>query len=261
MNLRNYFFLMLCMPVALNALNLEQKDLMKKLVDYSNQKTILLSYPRSGNTWTRYCLEFLTQRPTFHKEHHNPVNQPLGWSAGFELDFNKPPIQKIHILHNVPGYNNETDKLILIVRNPKEAIKRHESRLDYAMLKDSHLYFTNITVYDSWNPENRILIFYEDLLTNPEKTLQKLGDFLNEPMPTLDEFMQNYKKHQQTAISLYRESVTQGKDLLTYSKQMGKEYCRKIDIWIEELYPEVWHKYLQHRYSEDFLDYTKCRLG
>ncbi len=41
----------------------------------STPKTYLLSYPTSGNTWTRYCLEFLTKRPTVWK--YNPEEEIL----------------------------------------------------------------------------------------------------------------------------------------------------------------------------------------
>jgi hypothetical protein len=234
-----------------------EKTLMQQIVSYQGPKTFLLSYPRSGNTWMRYCLEYLTQRPTFHQNYQNSINKPLAWRAQFEIDCEKAPIEKVHILEGLP-YDKSVDKLILLVRNPKEAIKRHEKKIiTYDLLKISKLYFTDISIYDSWDPQNRILIYYEDFIKNPESTLRMVCNFLNEPVTKLADFMNNYEKHQKTAIGLYGESRTQGKDLLAHSREMGPELCRKADAWIEELYPEVWHKYLKDRYREDVLDYSQ----
>lgn len=115
-------------------LNKKERELFKKLTDYNGRKTFLLSYPCSGNTWTRYCLEYLTQRPSFNAWIVDRRNKPIGWQANFEVDLNKAPILKAHRIET-ETFDKDTDQLILIVRNPKEAIRRAEYRLD----KKEHL--------------------------------------------------------------------------------------------------------------------------
>lgn len=236
----------------------EKQIILHKLVKYNGPKTFLLSYPRSANTWMRYCLEYLTQRPTFHKTHTDKRNQPLGWLANFEIDCAKPPIEKTHVLE--PGsFNKHVDKLILIVRNPKEAIQRHEHQLnskEHLTAKGrGKLYFDNIALFDSWDPQNRILIYYEDLILAPKTTLEQVLFFLNEPPSKLDAFMKDYAEHQKKAIQIYSESNSKAADILFHSKRMKPELRKQIDQWIAELYPMQWNNYLKFRFSEAVLDY------
>ncbi len=68
--------------------------------------------------------------------------------------------------------------------------------------------------------------------------------------------MQNYIQHQEKAINIYNESYSKGKDLLFHSSKMSADYRKQLDIWIEELYPMQWNKYLKHYYNENILNYS-----
>ncbi len=92
-------------------------DLHKKeiadICAYSGPRIFLLSNPRSGNTWLRYCLEFLTQRPTFSRSGlYYAMQRPLAWSAGFELDMRKAPIEKVHAQHEIMPRNSKLPLLL-----------------------------------------------------------------------------------------------------------------------------------------------------
>jgi hypothetical protein len=78
--------------------NAEKEVILAGLLNYNDPKTWLLSYPRSGNTWIRYCLEFFTERPTLASSFVDEKNEPLDWLAGLNIDFNKPPIEKTYSL-------------------------------------------------------------------------------------------------------------------------------------------------------------------
>merc|ERR1712146_509889 len=170
-------------------------------------KTFLLSYPRSGNSWLRYCIEYLTERPTCGILYSNPTmlgnpaNLPLARMAGFSVDYTKTPIWKFHRkkeMNFLNYFNPQEEYLILILRNPKEAITRHERKVPdkKSLLKDSFSYFENLTVYDEWNPEKRLLLLYEDLIKDPRKTLEKLFTFIQEsPVRSLDTFFEQYEEH------------------------------------------------------------------
>lgn len=241
----------------------EKEIIMNRLSNYDGPKTWLLSYPCSANTWTRYCLEYLTQRPTFAPYHVDKKNEPLAWLAGFDIDINKPPIEKTHSLV-CATFNKNSDKLIFILRNPKEAIQRAsfvlECKEDLTKAERGKKYFENIATFDSWNPQNRFLVYYEDLIMEPEKTLGEILHFLNETPSKLKSFMAEYEKHQKKSIEIYYESFSKAKDLLYHSKKMKPGLRKRIDSWIEELFPMQWNTYLKHRYSEAILKYDSTSI-
>jgi len=261
MNKTFNFFLAITLAnlmVAEVLLNKRERELLQKVTDYKGRKTFLLSYPCSGNTWTRYCLEYLTQRPTFNAWLVDRRNIPIGWQANFEVNLDKAPILKAHRIET-EKFDKDTDQLILIVRNPKEAIRRAEYQLDkkehLSEEKKGKIYFDNLATFDSWNSENRILIYYEDLITNPESSLEKLLLFLDESPSKLPLFMQDYHKHQHNALEIYYDSYSKGRDLLYHSRKIDPDLRKQIDQWIEELYPLYWNKYLKDRFSEAVINY------
>ncbi len=237
----------------------EKKEVLINLANYHGPQTFLLSYPRSGNTWFRYCIEFLTQRPTFNPYYQDPRNQPIGWQAHFTVDITKKPIKKTHRL-SLESYNPDVDQVILLIRNPKECFGRekiysHLPITPTSLEIENQSYFENIAYFDEWSPHRKIIIYYEDLITDPETTLKRVLDFLNEPYTRLPLFMKNYRRHKHQALLLYSKSFTSGKDLLHHSKTMSPTERKQIDQWIEELYPLQWEKYLKERYSEAVLHY------
>ena len=193
-------------------------------------------------------------------------NQPIAWLAGFEIDLDLAPIEKVHIKKEIEKAkgDNRRDRLILIVRNPKEVFSRHgglEITLDVLQGEgstgnsDPRIYFNNIRVYNSWNPEKRLLIYYEDLVSKPIQTIINIVQFLNEPLDKIDLFMRDYSQHKKKAIKIYKESESKGNDLLYHSKLIAPDHRLQIDLWIEQLYPNIWNNYLKDRYSEDSLVY------
>ena len=244
-----------------------KEQLIEYLRNYNDAHTILLSYPRSGNTWLRYCLEYLTHRPSFMRTMLDNIrDQPLAWSLGFEIDMNKPPIEKVHIRKQLTSNNTHPDnKLILIIRNPKESITRNEHNLitleilqgkeSVSLYNRGSTYFDAITIYDEWDVDKRLLVYYEDLLTHPRETLTDILTFLGEPLSELRIFIKKLKKHKKTCLALYKEGESDG-DLLYHSKKTDPAHRKLIDAWIEQLYPMQWNKYLKHRYSENVLNYN-----
>lgn len=267
--IKNYvlsFFLVINagLLLGLDSLHLELLD---QFCTYKGERTFLLSYPRSGNTWSRYWLEYLSERPTFHRFNlKDSRNHPIAWSAGFEINPMLPPIEKVHTQKEIEKGKGdwETDKLILIVRNPKEALSRHGGmEITLGVLQgdsskgnsDPRIYFNNIAVYDSWNPEKRLLIFYEDLIEKPIQTMVTVLIFLESSLDKIDSFITNYKWHKKNAIKIYKESESKGNDLLYHSKLITPVHRKQIDAWIAQLYPYIWHTYLYDRYAEENLIY------
>ncbi len=234
-------------------------DQVVKNLDRPGERVLLLSYPRSGNTWLRYCLEFLTQRPSLSRMGLSYfTQQPLGFTTEFKLDLLKTPIEKIHCHREIVGSVTDTDKLIFILRNPKETFARQGLKgLSRRMSKLAgkgypiEVYFENFEIYETWNHQKRLLVYYEDLLLNPRQTLANILDFLQEPCDRLDLFMRDYEQHQAASSSLYKDSRPTINDVLYHSKKISPEDRCAVDSWISCHYPAYWSQYLKDRYAED----------
>ena len=227
--------------------------------DNLGRKTFFLSYPRSGTHWFMYSLTFLTNRLCLDNRFH------------LDIDSQKPYIHQTHNLdsyknlYSSPNYfNSQKDILILIIRNYKEAMLRNfpnstfNGILNHIKNPSSYpigfRYFTNLKYFDLWNPQNRFLIYYEDLLEQPEKVFSDLLKFLKEENSSLKEFIFHLKNHKEYCISVYNSksfgpAYSKGTDLFYHSKKLTKQQRTTIDNTIKKHYPEYFKKYLR-RYEE-----------
>ena len=139
---------------------------------------IILSYPRSGNHLTRFFIELLSEQPTF----------------GCSCNTRDIPIYKNKFRNNIPFNIDENNinkdmcyykyhdspqidckNLIFIIRNPREVLLRHNN---YEMKYDNFdIYFQSLDYYLNFNG-NKILFFYEDIITNKIDFVNKLYNFL-----------------------------------------------------------------------------------
>ena len=94
-----------------------------------HKKTLLLSYPRCGNTLMRYFLEFVTGQPTEGyktvegTDHHTVASK----QSHITIDSSLPKIIKRHaILADEDLFT--VDRLILLLRDPLECITRHHGK-------------------------------------------------------------------------------------------------------------------------------------
>jgi hypothetical protein len=151
----------------------------------------ILSYPGSGNNLTRFFIELLSEQPT------------VGWDAVPEdvaickATFAKPvpfnitdstsPIYKKE--HIVPGPERKYERLIILLRNPKEVIVRQagfnlKNVLDGYFIKTEtinlhfNMYFNMVNYYNNFKGPKKVF-YYEDMLTKKEEFVKELYDFLN----------------------------------------------------------------------------------
>lgn len=241
---------------------------MRTLVKHKPPRIYLLSFPKSGNTWMRYCIELLTERPTASFSLKPDAQElPISYTFGHKIDLSKKPIWKAHreSEFNFAGYkySPRRDLLIIAVRNPKEAIARWMTTsngadlLSFTGLMHFQSYFNVLRLFDSWAPDKRILIYYEDLISDPRETLEKLVNFLNDPKNKFDAFFDEYEKHKERGLKFYEYnggSQSQGNDLLYHSRKMSAVDRKNIDQFIKEKYKYLWEKYLENRYSEETLE-------
>lgn len=215
----------------------------------SYSRDIVLTPPKSGTHWLLYSLAYLTKRDSFADQRY---------AYTIQIDKSKPPIYHAHILSE-KDYSDTQDKLILLIRDFKESLfrfYRHQYSVLFQELKPDSLnnpknfYFKTLKTFESWNPENRLLLFYEDLIGNPKETLKKALSFLNESDELLDEFLKNIETHKKISVDFYftkpeyGRPVTQGKDPTFHQRKAGVSTCRRLVDLIKSYYPEYTKKYL-----------------
>lgn len=161
--------------------------------------TFLISYPKSGNTWTRFLIANLVH-PEIRADFSN-INRltpdPEGFSKRALASMPRPRILKSHQYFD-PRYQ----RIIYIVRDPRDVAlsqfhfhrKRKEIGDDYPLEKFVERFVAGETApYGSWgenvaswlstrhNRPGFLLLRYEDMLENAPRELGKIAAFLDIP--------------------------------------------------------------------------------
>jgi len=238
-------------------------------------RIFLCSTPSSGNTWTRYALEYLTKRPstryftsyqydkgTFNslpdelKTWFSAINPPFGSQyPDMQVDFSKAPIIKHHNPRNIvqtPGIQpliRSQDKLILIVRDYKELYFR-KAKKQYHGNSVAYLanYFELLELFDLWQEDRKLLVYYEDIISEPEEVFSQLLTFLEDSFDYLFPFIEQIKWHKERCLALYNypghcESL--GRQDFSYTKDVPPKVLKKIEQEIKSKRPNLFTKYLK----------------
>jgi len=215
---------------------------------YGGNLNLLISYPRSGNTWIRYCIEYFTKRLSIGSFNNpNIVEKGIGYCIPLDVDKGIDPIiYKQHFIQNFQIKNN----IIFLIRNFKEVLIKQkwvEDNFFEVFKKEIVKYITLLKKIDK--SKNAMIVYYEDLIIKEKfkdiivKILDKLGYDID-----IDEFMKNYNKHKNRCIELYINyiggSETKGNKEKYYSKRLGKTE-QQYDDYVKEKYPYIWEKYLK----------------
>lgn len=228
--------------------------------DISKENVFLLSFPGSGNTWTRYCIEFITKRPSGEAIYLFPMQKdnrrmdcPLTNNFPLGVNYDSPPVIKIHDIKDRYPIG-ENDYLVVVVRNYKESLLRHlgaDGVRAITVLKDPNNMYTNaLRTYHNWPEEKKFLIYYEDFLQFPDQTLYGLADFFQTGHELIPQFLKDFELHRQNGIAIYEHtSITHGEDLHYHSNQISKEKRREFDAICKAADPDMFNIYLL-RYQE-----------
>ena len=112
---------------------------------------ILASYPRSGNTWVRYIIEWFSGRSTLgvntvlnsvgNPIKGSPTDYPILGRLGESYINNKPIAIKRHLVDDL--INGETNKnILLVIRNYKEVVLKHGvGSIDNKNIFERHMNF------------------------------------------------------------------------------------------------------------------------
>jgi hypothetical protein len=211
---------------------------------------MIIGYPRSGNNFTRYIIRHI-------------ANKEVGYAHGNQEAF---------------WTNPKIGPRIFVLRNYKECIPRHLAFKTFERIIDQlqdlnsidYLgknwkdwkgriigpgmrtdYISLIRYYDEY-PDKKMMIYYEDLITDTSTEVRRINDFLNSVgMPSnCTEFLDDLKNHAKTSRKQYHEPCFSGGDKVLYhSKEIPEEDRKKVDEYLKAKFPEIFEKYLK-RYSE-----------
>ena len=158
--------------------------------------TFVVSYPKSGNTWTRFLIANLVypeKLPDFRNINYL-LPDPEALSKRRIGQLSRPRIIKTHHFH--PGYR----KIIFVVRDPRDvAVSLYYFHLKMRDYVDGHSmaqhvrgFVSNVNpLYGTWgenvaswlatrgNDTNFLLLRYEDMLKSPTLELRRIADFLH----------------------------------------------------------------------------------
>jgi len=224
---------------------------------------IINSYPRSGNHWVRYIVEWFSGQMTLGdkegehpKDIKNKMDTPIYKRAKIlHMDINKPPIAKKR--HFINTWDNKDAKLLLLLRDYKECIPRHleignkyNLNIDNIAVKNQiNNYFDIITIYDNWE-SNKKHVFYEDLIYCSPKfdtTLKELLNFFDIFDQVLyKEFIKNIDYHIKNSIgTLHAKSKTGGKHMHYHAKKLSIEQKQNWNRYITQNYKKYKDNYLK----------------
>jgi hypothetical protein len=185
-------------------------------------KYIQISYPRSGANYLRYIARLLLEIDKRYLEKDNMD----------ELYIKRhDQISQCEI--NEPGR-----KLIILLRDPFECINRH-NQINKANIDK---YISILVKYKSC-PNDKTVIYYEELITEPYRVIREFSEFLDrDPTDILD----NLEKIKEDSLKGYTKihaSVTRGKRV-THHKDTLKQ--AQIDKWTDIFQSQCGPDILRH---------------
>ena len=217
-----------------------RREKMRELSTLSGEH-YLLSFPRSGNHWCRFILEFFSGMPTkglsskdrpIYRNLFKSALSPLGhvWGGGGYY---------IYKTHNYPGSQKAKDMaelmerkselVILLIRDYHECVRAfYEAKVadkkarGVKELSEIIRWYLDVLLLYERVGARKMYVYYEDLVLNPRETIASILAACGIDNPSLFEyFMRNYKRMQflsRTAKNRYWfPSVS--KDDIHYHKQ------------------------------------------
>lgn len=158
----------------------------------------ILSYPRSGNHFIRYLIEFMTKRITLGCRGGESVDTPIADRPGVKLlgHVSRNPIaRKAHFVCEVNTRN--ADRIILGLRNPIDAMISHHVLTDNQpkkIEKEAKEFVKNLMMYEAFKGKKAI-VKYEDLVSDNayEKPVSLIADVFDVDEETLDRTLTDYR--------------------------------------------------------------------
>lgn len=190
-----------------------RREKMRELSTLSG-KNYLLSFPRSGNHWCRFILEFFSGMPTqglspqdgpIYKNLFKSALSPLGHlrgGGGFYIYKTHNNLRSQRERDTAELIERKSELVILLIRDYHECIQslyEERSLNERYFGKKSEIirwYLDVLLLYERVGAR-KMYVYYEDLVLNPRETIASILVACGIDNPSLFEyFMRNYKRMQ-----------------------------------------------------------------
>ncbi len=216
----------------------------------------LLTYPHSGTQWLTYCVCQLTYRPAY------VLNEKM-WDWNSSMLQLSPDQKKAAFYHtHRPEFlthvhedfrKHQNGKLLIVLRNFKESLFRRVDTAEKALRLvhraskgegDFYKLIRNLSYFQTFPPERRLLIYYEDLILSPKETLQSILNFTGDEA-NIDEFIDELETHKERCFTFYNTTPSLpgtrsfGKPKF-HSLQTDQADLKKLDVLFKKHFSELW---------------------
>jgi len=168
-------------------------------------KNYLVSYGHSGNTWFRYCIEYITKKPT-HGHRAFSISERKDNLLRINVS-DEPILIKRHTLEDIT--NN--DNFILLLRDPSECIKS-----DQDVNKEFLKYYSLIQGYDLHTGPKSV-IYYDGIFSNDWMKLFIYSNPLFDAemfCNRIEDLLVNWEHHKSECLNIYNNIIKKdGADL------------------------------------------------
>lgn len=211
---------------------------------------LLASYSRSGTNWIRFIIETISERPT-------PGTVRVHHGTDFVIDR----------AHQAYVEMAKYERVILVIRDYRECLLRHHEQLwtahpDVATFmattsceQPPSWYLDNIRAFDRHGGDN-LLVYYEDLLGDPDPSIRRLADYLGLDPARTTEFLETRVERQHDSVRSYTDK---GHDSFTGDRIGGQAgyhagrllqpgQAAEFDTWLRAADPALFDRYLS-RYT------------
>lgn len=232
----------------------------------SKDVVVFLSTPRSGSNLVSGSLSAITRKPIgwLHWKggfyDHAKTSHPSYNRAGVPLVSRLPLVYRTHHFQsNIVQLRTDWNKLIFLTRNPKELLYRRVARSkekpsNQEIEQFFNYYLTTFEGYDSWDEDNKMLVFYEDFIQNGDEILLNILSFIGEEPVFFNDYIEHKEEYLQRMLQSYQEqhgietagiSSQNGPKAIHYTASVPVEDLQALDRYIEQRAPHLWNNYLK----------------
>jgi predicted SAM-dependent methyltransferase len=235
-----------------------------------NKQAYLLSYPRSGNHWVRYIIEWFSGRPTSgdiqvsieddrliedDTIYLNPEDGPINTRCDMPHLEGLPIVKKRHAIRIGDGKNLP---LILLIRDYKECVLRQLTLKGVSDISISNplvkheldLYLNLIRTYNSWY-DDKLVIEYIDIKNPNEAIINRLLNFINVIVTPekINLFLNNIEFHKLNAFSILDSKEDTSLHVIGdnyHSSKINQDILKEWDEYVEKSNTRIRHGYRLH---------------
>lgn len=221
---------------------------------------MIFGYPRSGNNWLRYIIEYNTSYSTSGVSLDTQNRKPLYLKFDCIDSSNKSEEHWFVHDHWLKDYGK--DKLIFTLRNYKESVVRHILETDkqcspakFEQIEQSlrEMYMLQLQQYHDYTGP-KLLVHYEDTINLDAlpKVVDEVTDFLHvwgDDILKKERFLGDIQFHIDNSRGFYRNvgnpaSTSDAKSIVWHRNKLTEEQSNRMDEIVKE-YPVLFNTYLK----------------